>query len=235
MIRQSIPNAVIVALFMLFPQISVAETIIISQTKQAEWAAVGRVNKGGFDTLSTCTGTLVAPDLVLTAAHCVPRNDPTPEQLADYTFVAGWNRGEYAAAVPFAQVMRHPDNFPQDLTMGNVHTDVALVRLAEAIPPDIVTPLLLGRVPDVDVPLAFIGYRNARKHAPELVTGCPQVHPREHLVAIGCPVFSGHSGSPLLDITPLGPSVVGVITAKVGPGAIAVRFQDWMMPYLTLP
>ena len=35
------------------------------------WDAVGQVNIGGFRTSGQCTGTLVAPDRVVTAAHCI--------------------------------------------------------------------------------------------------------------------------------------------------------------------
>ena len=35
------------------------------------WDAIGQVNVGGCRIAARCTGTLVAPDIVLTAAHCV--------------------------------------------------------------------------------------------------------------------------------------------------------------------
>jgi V8-like Glu-specific endopeptidase len=35
------------------------------------WDAVGQVNVAGFRTGFECTGTLIAPTLVVTAAHCV--------------------------------------------------------------------------------------------------------------------------------------------------------------------
>src|SRR5215470_6115213 len=37
----------------------------------APWDAVGQVNVAGFRTRILCTGTLVAPKIVVTAAHCV--------------------------------------------------------------------------------------------------------------------------------------------------------------------
>lgn len=52
------------------------------------WQAVGRLNLGsrGF-----CTGSLIAPDLVLTAAHCLYDKE-TGARVADQDieFLAGW-------------------------------------------------------------------------------------------------------------------------------------------------
>jgi protease YdgD len=53
------------------------------------WDAVGQVNVGGYRMAGRCTGTLVAPDIVLTAAHCVmdPWNKK-PFPLHDIHFLA---------------------------------------------------------------------------------------------------------------------------------------------------
>ncbi len=59
------------------------------------WDAVGQVNVSGYRMARRCTGTLVAPNLVVTAAHCVM--DPwskKPYALHDIHFLAGVRRAE---------------------------------------------------------------------------------------------------------------------------------------------
>jgi protease YdgD len=54
------------------------------------WVAVGQINIRAYRTKGLCTGTLVAPDIVITAAHCVI--DPwkgVPYPLKDIHFLAG--------------------------------------------------------------------------------------------------------------------------------------------------
>ena len=69
------------------------------------WEAVGRLelNGQGF-----CTGTLIAPDLVLTAAHCVYGQGHTLRPADQITFRAGLRDGVAIAERRALQIAAHP-------------------------------------------------------------------------------------------------------------------------------
>ena len=88
---------------------------------------------------NSCTGTAIARDLVLTAAHCVLPG-------ADY------KRLEYDAArrpllKDITDVVRHPDFDVKAVLAHRVTADVALLRLAEALPADKAPASLSDRLP----------------------------------------------------------------------------------------
>lgn len=79
----------------LLPGIIGSDNRVMLDSIKAPWSALGRVNRarGGF-----CTGTVIAPDRVLTARHCLtarPGNRYLP--LSELHFVAGYRRGEFLA------------------------------------------------------------------------------------------------------------------------------------------
>lgn len=226
MIRVSIRAAFLFGFIWLVSGAAGAEPAVISPAQQGQWNAVGRLIKGTIDTPTGCTATLIAPDLILTAAHCAPGPDADP---ADHQFVAGWNNGRSAATARIAEVFLHPEHTPARLSLDNVFADLAILRLAT---PMTIPPMPLGPLPEDDVNLAILGYRNSANQAPVLQPGCPHILLRGDVIRLGCPVVGGNSGAPVLHLTPDGPRLVGVISATSGAGALAVRPQDWMAPLL---
>lgn len=120
------------------------------KVEPGEWPAVV-----GVGTSELCTGTLVAPDLVLTAAHCF---DPEPAAAVQIYFGDSLS----SANVVFSDEWgRHPD-FCLPADCGEDLSDFAWVRLPE--PVDIEPTALLTNQAEFDevmrvgTPLWFVGF-----------------------------------------------------------------------------
>jgi V8-like Glu-specific endopeptidase len=189
----------------------------------AQFPAIGRLGHAGFRIKQGCTATLIAPDLLLTAAHCLSKKGRSGK-----VFVAGWSRGEYIASRGVMREMRHP-NYALD-GAHDPSNDVGLVVLDSPI--ENVTPILLGEVEQhalYGTEVALFGYHSKTPHLLSGDFNCPVTPFAVGLFHVGCPVINGNSGGPLLGITEAGGwQIVGVVSSQIGAGAIAVELPDWL-------
>ena len=82
---------------------------MLNAEQSVPWRAVGRVNVAATNRRGMCTGTLIAPDLVLTAAHCVIHpNTGVAYPPGTIHFVAGWHKGRGSGHSRAAAVAVHP-------------------------------------------------------------------------------------------------------------------------------
>ena len=189
-------------------------------------AAIGRISEGGPTGHHGCSGVLVAPDLVLTAAHCAAAFAGS-DRIGDLGFLAGFVRGQAVAEGRAVAVILDPGHAPGPLTAASVPQDVAVIRLAA--PLGEVTPLPLSVLPAPPARLSVVGYLNAQPEAPVRRGDCPFRLSLPPLIVLGCPVESGLSGAPVLRDGPEGPAVVGVVSARAGPAlALAAPLPDWV-------
>jgi protease YdgD len=191
----------------------------------AQFPAVGRVNSSGFRLQGMCTGTLIAPDVVLTAAHCAP---PLKGLAENRMFVAGWDGETYIGARRIIGARRHPQYKPG---AHRPDYDVGLLFLADPI--EGVEPMRLAEVEAEK--LGIVGYHTQRPHKLSGRLDCPMVGAASFVIDIACPVISGNSGSPLLQQDKTGDwRVVGVVSSRFAFGAKAARLPDWIRQILTI-
>lgn len=188
---------------------------MLNASESAPWKAVGRVNVATMDSTGMCTGTLIAPDLVITAAHClIDQRTGAVFAPGNVNFVAGWRLGQQAAHRKAAAIALHPDYDHLDrLNIDQIGRDLALIKLESEIPPDVVPFFRIGTAPPPATPLTLISYRRDRAHALTRQDGCQVLGTREAVMALGCAIVEGVSGSPLFAGTDGEERVVAVISA----------------------
>lgn len=216
------------------------------QAPEGAWPEVAGLMLEGVQV--SCTGTLIAPNLVLTADHCVD-----PQYIGSYKITdvlldeTDWWQSDQPKR-PIAEIHRHP------------RADIAVLVLEDDVegiePRAVADGCVVDRYLEDDAPAAIVGYGLTNPNSQfntklmEGITsivkadcsdsfsyGCnTSLEPGSELYAGGDGVdaCSGDSGGPLFLLTELGDYLVGVTSR--GPegcrhGAIWVRpdaFMDWI-------
>ncbi len=194
----------------------------LAEKLAAEFLAIGRLGPLGFASQG-CTGTLIAPDLVLTAAHCVSATG-----RSTHIFAPGWQGGRGLTARRFKQELRHPEYAPKG--KHGPRNDIGLIVLNAPITDIAPLPLAARDAAGQEgraVTLAGYHVKTPDQLSGGLFCGTRAMSPG--LVHVACPVVQGNSGSPILaKIGADGWQVVGVISSRIGQGAIAVQVSDWV-------
>jgi len=178
-----------------------------------DWMAVGRLDIAGA---GFCTGTLVAPNLVLTAAHCLfdkatgRRVDPS-----EIEFLAGWRLGRALAYRTARQAVIHPEyRFGSATSSDRVRADVALIELWQPIRHTSVTPFDTGTQPKKGEEVGVVSYAQGRAEAPSLQQVCSIMNRHSGIVVMSCDVNFGSSGAPVFSFEGERPQIVSVVAAK---------------------
>ena len=208
----------------------------------APWGAIGQINVTGYRHTSSCTGSLIATNLVITAAHCVM--DPwsrKPFPLHQIHFLAGV-RGSSWLGHSTAKCLHFPPGYEyvgpsrilpslplQDVPRRAFLRDMVLIVLKDDL--NNITPLELDRaeVQGSDISLVHASYPADRRYVLTGHFGCHLLARDQDLWFTDCDTHAASSGGPVFiqrkNDLKLAAVMVGIVRNS---SSVAVSVTDWI-------
>ena len=161
------------------------------------WSSVGKIYNG---TGGACTGSLIGPNKVLTAAHCIfnarTRHFIRPELIH---FLLGYEEGRYRAHIICARYEIGP-NYDPAAEVKSPASDWAVLTTATSVGDDFRPIKLADQPPTIHSPVMLPGF--AQDHA-FIMTGdtdCRIIGTNEgaSLIVSNCVALQGDSGAPVI-------------------------------------
>ena len=206
----------------LLPGVGAVDRRVAVNPRQPPWDAIAKVQTN----IGThCTGVLVAPNVVLTAAHCLyNRRTRALLQAVSLHVLIGYDRADYRW---HRMVRRYTVGSGFDGAKAGLQvSDWARLELDGAIP-GAVAPLPIGQEPPpVGSAIALAGYNQDRAQILMADLGCHVAGPvaagDKVFIAHDCDATRGTSGGPLLMRQGDGWVIVGINIAATDRANLAV-------------
>lgn len=185
---------------------------------QYPWSAIGRLNNGMG---GHCSGILIGPRLVVTAAHCLwNKKTRRPMPAESLRFVAGYDRGQYLAFTKVVETTIAPAwRFDAPYGAELAATDWALLQLAEPLGEQ-VGWVAVGTPPSAADWLVTVGYGQDKAHIPAAHLGCRLTGKLSSgVLTHDCDAVHGDSGAPVLVWRAGQPTLAAIHVATFGFGS----------------
>lgn len=189
--------------------------------------AAGRIEVGGGP--GGCSAALIAPDIVITAAHCV-----SEDEGKTYTFHLG-SRADIQP-VQVERVVVHP--LYSDLEgqkLRRLRFDIAIAKLSRPVDLETAKHFPMGDEAQTGEGLFMASWRSGTRPRERRCVVIEADVPG--IVALGCRVRGGESGAPVLRMTDAGVELVAIVnstaTYKGRSVAFAADVRGRIDPLLT--
>lgn len=202
--------------FLMIVAVFLSGPVAFSQNRSSDMRAVGLLS---YASSGGCSATLIGPDMVLTAGHCLISPDGSGPRSPDTVFFHPSTRtGQIGAAVSGAEVIVHPVYQMPGLTeQRQIGRDLGLVRLSASVAPDIATPLQVTTLSGA-ISSGFITSFRGIKGGPARQRKCSVIRRVTSVFWLGCRVQAGESGAPFLVRDGGSITVAGVVSSRANAG-----------------
>lgn len=209
--------------------------VYVDDAEAKRWRGVGVLSMDG----GVCTGALIAPDLVLTAAHCVADYErKTVMKPSQIKFFAGLRDRKATAVRRATRVSIHPGYFAAKggYSEARIKTDVAQIRLDAPIAATDAQVYRISFTPDIGSRIALVGYSGDRLGRVSVQAPCRLLERKTEFLRSSCLSEPGASGSPIFEIRGNGDAhIVALNTGtrrrkseRSGLGLTLDHVRDWL-------